>query len=271
MTSNLERYRKDLEELIRTGQKLGHFINKKYNPKSYKKIKRKKELKEKNIDVKNLPNFRDGYQNWYTESLAIIKRLIPDRESDFVELYKKPKNRKKITNENYRIADYLAGLKISEAEMFQLEATIPYGIVTHLFHNQFTILKSARKRFESSLFDIKQLLQADLFDSELDAAEELNKKGFVRGAGAIAGVVLEGHLKEICNNHKIKVPQRNPNIKDFGHLLNSKNVIDLSKLKKIQYLAGLRNLCDHKKQADPTKEDITNLIKGVSEVIKNIP
>ena len=112
-----------------------------------------------------------------------------------MELYKKSKNRKTITNENYRIADYLAGLKIFEAGLFQLEATTPYRIVTHLFHDQFTILKSAQRRFESSLFDIRELLQADLFDSELSAAEELSKKGFVRGAGAIAGVVLEGHLR----------------------------------------------------------------------------
>ncbi len=47
-----------------------------------------------------------------------------------------------------------------------------------IFDSQIGILKSCEKRFESSLFDIKQLLQADIFDSELEAAQELNKKGF---------------------------------------------------------------------------------------------
>ena len=60
------------------------------------------------------------------------------------------------------------------------EAAIPR------FHQQLIILKSAKGRFESSLFDIKQLLQSDLFDSELEAAKELNNKGFTRGAGAVA-------------------------------------------------------------------------------------
>jgi hypothetical protein len=43
---------------------------------------------------------------------------------------------------------------------------------------QNSILKSAEKRFESSLFDIQDVLQADLFDSELDTARALAKNGF---------------------------------------------------------------------------------------------
>lgn len=38
------------------------------------------------------------------------------------------------------------------------------------FRQQQAILNAVKQRFESSLFDIKQLVQADLFDSELDAA-----------------------------------------------------------------------------------------------------
>jgi len=52
-------------------------------------------------------------------------------------------------------------------------------------------IKVVKERFESSLFDIRQLVQADLFDSELEAAEELAKNRFSRAAGAVAGVVLD--------------------------------------------------------------------------------
>ena len=113
-------------------------------------------------------------------------------------------------------------------------------------------------------------MQADLFDSELSAAKELNKKGFVRGAGAIAGVVLEGHLLQVCTNHKIKVTKKNPTINDLNELLKSKDVIDTPIWRKIQYLADLRNRCCHNKEEDPKKEEIINLIKGVDEIIKNI-
>ena len=53
---------------------------------------------------------------------------------------------------------------------------------------------SLESRFESSLFDMQQLVQADMFDSELDAARELWKKGFLRAAVAICGVILEKHF-----------------------------------------------------------------------------
>lgn len=66
----------------------------------------------------------------------------------------------------------------------------------------------------------------DFFDSELDAARELNKKGFVRGAGAIAGVVLEGNLAQICDINKITIRKKHPTINDFNQLLKDNNIIE---------------------------------------------
>lgn len=76
--------------------------------------------------------------------------------------------------------------------------------------NQLTILKSAQKRFESQLFDIKEVIQADIYDSELEAAKDLVKKGFARGAGAIAGVVLEKHLGHVCELHGLITRKKHP-------------------------------------------------------------
>ena len=45
----------------------------------------------------------------------------------------------------------------------------PDAAIPHL-RQQLSILKSVKARFESSLFDIRQLVQADLFDSEIDTA-----------------------------------------------------------------------------------------------------
>jgi hypothetical protein len=47
-----------------------------------------------------------------------------------------------------------------------------------------------------SFNDIKVMVQAGLFDSDLDAAGELAKNKFTRAAGASAGVVLERHLAQ---------------------------------------------------------------------------
>jgi hypothetical protein len=91
----------------------------------------------------------------------------------------------------------------------------------------------AEGRFESSLFDIRQLVQADVFDSEL--------------AGAIAGVVLEKHLAQVCRNHNVTVSKKHPTINDFNGLLKDNNVIETPQWRLIQHLADLRNLCDHNK------------------------
>jgi len=142
--------------------------------------------------------------------------------------------------------------------------------VKSVLDSQIGILKSCEKRFESSLFDIKQLLQADIFDSELDAARELNKKGFLRAAGAISGVVLEGHLKQVCINHNIVIKKTNPTISDFNQLLKDNEIIETHDWRFIQRLGDIRNLCDHKKQREPTKEEIEELIKGVEKIIKTL-
>src|SRR5690606_622832 len=140
-----------------------------------KSCKNNKQVAKEHMDA--LPDFKDAYQFWYSESLVLIKQLLPDRLNDFIRLYEKPKGRKDIGFENYRIEDALQGLRITR-----------YGdeviadrrsAMTHL-DQQVAILRSIKGRFESSLYDIRQLVQADLLDSELDAARELLKHKFMR-------------------------------------------------------------------------------------------
>jgi hypothetical protein len=156
---------------------------------------------------------------------VLVRRLLPDRLSDFVRHYEKPKPRKDITFESYRIEDCLQGLSVSRG--WDKEKVVgPDAAIPH-FRQQLAILKSVAARFKSSLFDIRQLVQADLFDSELDAGRELAKHKFTRAAGALAGVVLERHLAQVCDNHGVKVPKKNPTIADLNDALKEGGVIDV--------------------------------------------
>ena len=137
-------------------------------------------------------------------------------------------------------------------------------------NNQRSILASAEKKFESALFDIQEVLQADMFDSELVAARELAKKGFLRGGGAIAGVVLEKHLRHICDVHCLKIRIKHPSISDFNQMLKDTEIIDTAKWRFIQHLGDLRNLCDHNKDREPMKEDVFELVEGVEKIIKTV-
>ncbi len=136
------------------------------------------------------------------------------------------------------------------------------------FNTQLKILESVRTRFESSLFDITQLVRADLFDSELDAARELAKNGFLRGAGAIAGVVLEKHLAQVSGNHNVPIRKRHPAINDFNQSLKDAGVLDVPAWRQIQRLGDIRNLCDHNAEREPNKDEVIELIDGVDKICK---
>ena len=200
----------------------------------------------------NNNTYEESYEIWYSEALALVKSIFPLREKDFVSLYALIKN-------TIISSDLEKDLKIGSYRDYRKN-----------FKQQLNIIKSIERKFSSSLFEIKHLVQADLFDNELEVAKELNKKGFVRAAGAVAGVVLESHLQEICFNHNIKIIKKNPGINDLAELLKNNNVIEVHQWRKIQGLADLRNLCDHKKKVEPKKEDIDELITGVNKIIKNI-
>lgn len=262
MESNITKYQNDLDSLIKRGNDLLYGLYNEFSDELKSQISKRD--KEEQEHIKKC-SFRNNYNSWYNESLSVIKQLMPLRYDDFVSFYKQPK-RKNYNYETYTISDYLIDLVCTKGGEYVVE---PISIITK-FKQQFLILKSIKNRFKSSLFDIKQLVQADMFDSEIDTAKELNKKGFHRAAGAICGVVIEKHLHGVCEARGIAISKKNPAINDYNELLKSNNVIDIPTWRLIQMLGDLRNLCDHNKTEEPTKENINDLIDGTDKIIKTV-
>ena len=259
MLSNLERYKKDLETLIYKGRYLLLALNYKCFPEEFKKLGEDEQQELLGL----LPEFGEEYQIWYSEAKVVIKQLLPDRLPDFVRHYETPKSRKDIRHSNYCIEDYLQGTAIDIVGV-DLKSAVPR------FQQQLAILKSVSSRFESTLFDIRQLVQADLFDSELHAAREIMRYGFLRSAGVVAGVVLEKHLSQVSDNHNIKMRKTNPTISDFNEILKSNSIIDIPSWRKIQRLGDIRNLCGHHKDREPTQDEVEELVDGVEKFTKTL-
>jgi len=266
MPTNIERYRNDLDKLVALGERLKFAMELECFPDQYKQLQHQKPELKKTFD--SLPAFRDEYQAWYSEAKALVRQLLPDRLDDFVRHYEKPKPRKEISNENYRIEDYLQGLSVTRGYDKE-QITGPAAAVPH-FHQQLNIVRAVKGRFESSLFDIRQLVQADILDSEISAADELAKKGFGRAAGAVAGVVLEKHLAQVCSNHSVQITKKNPTIGDLNDALRQADVMDVSQWRFTQHLADIRNICDHNKKVEPTGDQVQSLIQGVAKTIKTL-
>jgi hypothetical protein len=258
-TTNLSRYRADLSKLLELGDLMEEDI-------FLKELSKTRDLteEEKKRAEKNKGAFRREYQKWYTEALAVIRQITPERREEFEHLYRGDGKRRSIDITNYTIQDWLAGLTFTSSNVDG------YAAAAMRFSVQLEILKAAEKRFESTLFDIRQILQAELFDSELDTAKELLKGGFFRGAGAIAGVVLEKHLAQVASNHAITIRKKHPSISDLNDALKNAGVIDLTVWRGIQRLGDLRNLCDHSKEREPTSQDVGELIEGVDKCTKTL-
>ena len=263
---NIDRYSKDLDALLRKGAYLQNAIQFECSPRQVEEVVRKKLGDKATEFIDKLPSFKAEYQKWYSEAKVLVRQLLPDRLDDFTRYYEKPKGRKNVTFENYVIEDYLQGLQVTKG----LDTVVSPDAAVPRFHQQLSIVESIRDRFQSSLFDIHQLAQADLFDSELDAAKELARNKFYRAAGAVAGVVLERHLKEICNQHSVTIRKRKPQISDLNDALKDAVVLDTPQWRSVQHLGDLRNQCVHDGEAEPTKDQVEDLLAGVAKVTKTI-
>ena len=216
---------------------------------------------------------KDNYNIWYSKAIPVVRQLINDRFEEFQEYFKlkeKPdKHYNRYSELEYTIQDFLNDIVPKWATMGSSgEHFDTHLVFKQKFQNQLGIVKGARERLKSILTNIEGLLQADLFDNELDEANHLLDNNFIRAAGAVAGVVLEGHLKTQCKNHGILITKKHPGINDLNEKLYKDGIYDLSQKRQIEWCADIRNKCDHKKETEPTKEEVLELIEKVDKIIK---
>lgn len=209
-----------------------------------------------------------AYNAWYSKALPFIRQLVPERYKEFQELYiLEKRDIKNITFVNYTISDYLLGLRITRGGE---DVVNPLAAFSSKLQQQFSILVGANERIDSILNDIKGVLQAELFDDELDAADNLLKNGHFRASGALAGVTIERHLNQVAENHQIKLSKKNPTIADFNQIFKDEGILDIPNWRFLQRLSDIRNLCVHKKERDPTKDEVEELIEGTRKIVKTL-
>lgn len=209
----------------------------------------------------DLEFFLLNYETWYTKALVVIKQITPDRTQDFILLYSNPK-RKALDLDTYCVSDALRTIQHNNQKYGPWTARL-------CVLSQLNMLKACLEKFDSRLFDIQTILQADIFDSEIESAKHLLKMGFSRAAGAICGVVLEKHFRGVCESRSIVVKKKNPTIADYNDALKD-FAYDTVEWRRIQRLGDIRNLCDHSKDRNPTKDEVEELISGTERVIKTI-
>lgn len=228
---------------------IGHFTKEKTS--NYDNIAKQAE---------KIVDYRGSYQRWYSVASLLVKQAMPNRFVEFEVLYT-GSAKTKLDISTYGIHHHFVGVR-------PIHLTEPSVHALGLFAVQTQIVDSIEKFLVSSIAHITSEIRFELSESELQTAQELVRNGHIRAGGAVAGVVLEGFLRDICINSNCIFTKKSPSIGDYNDKLRDSGIYDNSTWKKILYLSEIRNLSVHKKEREPTPDEVSELIREVDKIMK---
>lgn len=213
-------------------------------------------------------SFGKSYQGWYSTALRVVEQLLPDRLEEFRELHRPPRPVKQLDFSSYTVSDYVNGIVVTSG--FDREPVFDAkraGLAKLMI--QIDIVESAQARLDFKLADIQGVIEARLLGDELSAARELLDAGYLRAAGAVAGVVLEHHLQRVMANHEL-TSRKKPTINNLNEALKAAEVYSQSQWRLIQRLGDIRNLCAHANKDEPARSDVEDLLSGVAKITAEV-
>ncbi len=194
------------------------------------------------------------YQHWYSAAKTILDKNQLSRTTEFENAYSPNK-----IKDDLGVKQLIAQRYVTKAEQFKL---------MDLIDAQFDIIAAVPSHLKFSMYDVELTAYAVLMDDEIIAANHLLKNGFIRPAGALAGVILERHLKNLLRKHMPPIKYKEKDTLAALNGLCKEIIYDLITWRKVEHHGDIRNLCDHDKEREPTKDEVAELINGVSAMLK---
>ena len=140
------------------------------------------------------------------------------------------------------------------------------------------ILEAIRDEISGGwLFDLRSLITAEVFSDFLEMAQHLLNTGYKDPAAVMAGSVLEEHLRQLCIIHDVPIDfetDENAVPKKADRLNSDLAKADIySKIdqKAVTNWFGIRNSAAHRKYEEYSKEQIVNMLKGITEFMSRVP
>jgi len=109
----------------------------------------------------------------------------------------------------------------------------------------------------------KSIVQAEVFDTELEQAHELLNSEYYVAAAVIAGVVLETALRELCERASIVIGSMDKMNADLAKAGVYNKIVQ----KQITAHAGVRNSAAHGNQSEFTKTDVEQMIPAIEQFL----
>lgn len=132
------------------------------------------------------------------------------------------------------------------------------------FKRMKAVFLAVKEDFEGGyLVSYRNLVQAEVFTSELEQADELLKTGYATAAAVIAGVVLETSLRDLCTTHEIGHGSLNKMNDDLARA----GVYNGNQKKQITSLSAIRNSAAHGKPDEFTADQVRGMIDDVQRFL----
>ena len=163
-----------------------------------------------------------------------------------------------------QVKNLIANLTTNNSEYYKEFMMIDKNTNFYMFLEIKAIFLALKNDYEKGyLNSIKNLIQAEVFETQLEQAKELLKKGYIIASAVIAGTVLETALREICLRNAIEdgmINKMNDNLAKNG---------TYSKLqhKRIIALADIRNSSAHGNYDKFDKKDVEMMIRDIEDFL----
>ena len=207
----------------------------------------------------------ERYQVWYTQTLRLVERVLPERRREFEGYYRSDQESRDQSATISAILGSLSGPRATgekrEALAGLFDSGLEQGTFLHLLGMQLAILASA----------VPTLLPEERRpDRELQAARRLLSKGHRRAAGAVAGLILENHLRKVAQRHGLAVPERDSSsLPRLNRALRKAGVCGRARARQIERLAELGDSCVRRKRKISRKR-VSELLSGVEETLLHV-
>jgi hypothetical protein len=196
------------------------------------------------------------YQQWYSSSLHLITQYLPEKAVEFSKLYS--------------VHEYHGGEGVFDLVCFdhlfrdREDLERMSRMFSQKFEVQRSILLSIPAISQIKEISLREIISAFFAEREIQEADYLFKRKYVRCAGALAGVALEQHLRTLCDKYGLEYNPKDT-IEPLAQNLYENGKIDKTELKRIQYLASIRDSCDHASDVD--SDQVKELIERVKKMI----
>jgi hypothetical protein len=146
----------------------------------------------------------------------------------------------------------------------EAEKPLPYTTNHELFQIMKAVFLAAKEDYEGGyLHRFRDVVQAGVFDSEMEQAEELLASGYYTAAAVIAGVVLETKLRQLCEDKELASGKLDKMNADLARA----DVYNKLTQKQITALADIRNSAAHGETGQFEPNDVKNMLRDVRSLL----